>query len=123
MGKDRATGVSISRVLSRILYLITRNVFPCNCRCIVVYSGIHYDAATLSPIKDAPPDFHQTVFPIVSLYRHRMPINADLCLPKMSGDKSDPILLAATKLADILRQKRAFTNTATFDLKCEVCGI
>lgn len=35
-------------------------------RCILVYSGIHYDAATLSPTKDAPPDFHQTVFPIVS---------------------------------------------------------
>jgi len=73
-------------------------------RCVLMYSGIHYDAATLSPIKDAPLDFHQTVFPIVS------------------GDKSDPILLAATKLADILRQKKAFTNTATFDLKCEVCG-
>jgi len=73
-------------------------------RCILVYSGIHYDAATLSPIKDAPPDFHQTVFPIVS------------------RDSSDPILVAAKKLADILRQKKAFTNTATFDLKCEDCG-
>jgi ubiquitin thioesterase OTU1 len=73
-------------------------------RCILVYSGIHYDAATLSPTKDAPPDFHQTVFPI------------------MSGDKSDPALVAAQKLADILRQKRAFTNISTFDLKCLDCG-
>lgn len=31
------------------------------------------------------------------------------------------MLTAAQKLADILRQKKAFTNTATFDLKCEVC--
>lgn len=73
-------------------------------RCVLVYSGIHYDAATLSPIKDAPPDFHQTVFPIVS------------------RENSDPILVAGTKLANILRQKKAFTNTATFDLKCEDCG-
>lgn len=38
----------------------------------------------------------------------------------MSGDKSDPALVAAQKLADILRQKRAFTNISTFDLKCLV---
>jgi ubiquitin thioesterase OTU1 len=86
-----------------------------------VYSGIHYDAATLSPIKDAPPDFHQTVFPIVSSVR-RSPIQYVLMHIKLSGDNTDPILVAATKLADILRQKKAFTNTATFDLKCEVCG-
>jgi len=73
-------------------------------RCVLVYSGIHYDAATLSPMRDAPPDFHQTLFPIVS------------------ADKSDPVLVAAQKLADILRQKKAFTNTSTFDLKCSDCG-
>lgn len=39
---------------------------------------------------------------------------------QLSGDGSDPILVAAQKLADILRQKKAFTNTSTFDLKCEV---
>ncbi|KZP19562.1 OTU-domain-containing protein [Athelia psychrophila] len=73
-------------------------------RCILIYSGIHYDAATLSPIKDAPADFHQTVFPI------------------MTAEKSDPMLVAGQRLADILRKKKAFTNTATFDLKCEDCG-
>ncbi|KIK57681.1 hypothetical protein GYMLUDRAFT_45846 [Collybiopsis luxurians FD-317 M1] len=73
-------------------------------RCIVVYSGIHYDAATLAPMVDAPADWHQTMFPITST------------------DTSDSILVAAKKLADILRSKKAYTNTATFDLKCEVCG-
>ena len=34
-------------------------------RCIVIYSGIHYDAATLAPSPDAPAEWHQTVFPIV----------------------------------------------------------
>ncbi|KIJ69014.1 hypothetical protein HYDPIDRAFT_172511 [Hydnomerulius pinastri MD-312] len=73
-------------------------------RCIVVYSGIHYDAATMAPTADAPPEWHQTVFPITA------------------ADSSDPILEAAKKLATILRERRAFTNMATFDLKCEQCG-
>ncbi|KAF8447516.1 hypothetical protein L210DRAFT_3440836 [Boletus edulis BED1] len=73
-------------------------------RCIVVYSGIHYDAATLAPMEGAPDEWHQSIFPITS------------------ADTSDPVLEAATKLATILRERKAFTNTATFDLKCEQCG-
>ncbi|GJE90719.1 OTU-domain-containing protein [Phanerochaete sordida] len=73
-------------------------------RCVLVYSGIHYDAATIAPILDAPDDFHQTVVP-------REGEDAD----------SDPILAAAKKLADKLRAKRAYTNTATFDLRCQIC--
>ncbi|KAJ7063450.1 hypothetical protein C8F01DRAFT_1209733 [Mycena amicta] len=56
-------------------------------RCIILYSGIHYDAASLAPMR-----------------------NAD-------------ILAAGKRLSDILRAKRKFTNTSTFDLKCEQCGI
>lgn len=41
----------------------------------------------------------------------------------MTADKSDPMLVAGQRLADILRKKKAFTNTATFDLKCEVRAI
>ncbi|KAL5489750.1 OTU1 [Sanghuangporus weigelae] len=75
-------------------------------RCILIYSGIHYDAASLSPMADAPPDFHQTVFPIEG---------EDL--------STDRILRAASELVDKLRAKRAYTNTATFDLRCEVCKV
>lgn len=71
-------------------------------RCVLIYSGIHYDAATIAPILDVPDDFHQTRIPIQS-----------------EGD-DDPILVATKKLADKLRAKRAYTNTATFDLKCQV---
>jgi len=73
-------------------------------RCILIYSGIHYDAASLAPVTDAPNEWHQTLFPV----------NA--------SNDSDPILIAAKKLATILRGKKAFTNTSTFDLKCEECG-
>ncbi|RDB21150.1 putative ubiquitin thioesterase otu1 [Hypsizygus marmoreus] len=76
-------------------------------RCILIYSGIHYDAATLAPMVDAPGEWHQTVFPVQS---------------SGTSAEEDSVLVAAKKLADILRAKKAFTNTATFDLKCEVCG-
>ncbi|KAI6036305.1 hypothetical protein BKA83DRAFT_25937 [Pisolithus microcarpus] len=72
-------------------------------RCILIYSGIHYDAATLSPMVGAPAEWDQTVFPI------------------MSTGEDDPVVEAGKKLAAILREKRAFTNIATFDLKCEIC--
>ena len=72
-------------------------------RCILIYSGIHYDAATIAPILEAPDEFHQTLIAVES-----------------EGDR-DPVLVAAKKLADILRAKKAYTNTATFDLKCQVC--
>ena len=73
-----------------------------NVRCILLYSGIHYDAVSAAPMIEAPDEWHQTLFPIVG------------------SDDSDPILVAAKKLADTLRAKKAYTNTATFDLKCEV---
>ncbi|RXW22319.1 hypothetical protein EST38_g3511 [Candolleomyces aberdarensis] len=74
-------------------------------RALVVYSGIHYDALSFSPMEEAPDEWHQTLFPI-----------------KDGSDESDSILVAAKKLADSLRAKKAFTNTATFDLRCEQCG-
>ncbi|KAG6867031.1 hypothetical protein C0991_003949 [Blastosporella zonata] len=73
-------------------------------RCILVYSGIHYDAATLASVPDAPGEWHQTMF------------------PAGTDDDHDPVMVAAKKLADVLRAKKAFTNTSTFDLKCEICG-
>lgn len=45
----------------------------------------------------------------------------NVTLVQMAADDNDPILHAAKKLAKILRERGAFTNIATFDLKCEVC--
>ncbi|KAI0819116.1 OTU-domain-containing protein [Irpex lacteus] len=72
-------------------------------RTILIYSGIHYDAATIAPILDAPDDFHQTV------------------IPRVKDGDDDPALVSAKKLADKLRAKRAYTNTSTFDLRCQIC--
>ncbi|RPD66118.1 OTU-domain-containing protein [Lentinus tigrinus ALCF2SS1-7] len=72
-------------------------------RAIVIYSGIHYDATSVAPMLDAPDDFHQTIM-------------------SKGTEEEDEMLQAAKKLADALRAKRAYTNTATFDLKCQICG-
>lgn len=70
-------------------------------RCILIYSGIHYDALSLSPSKGAPDEFHTTVFPV----------------------HDDSVLDAARKLVEGLKGRHYFTDTATFDLRCGVCGI
>ncbi|KLT43253.1 OTU-domain-containing protein [Cutaneotrichosporon oleaginosum] len=70
-------------------------------RCLLVYSGIHYDAMTLSPMPAAPPSFHTTVFPL-----------------------SDAAVMdAARTLVQRLKAKKYYTDTANFDLRCGVCGI
>ncbi|KAI9861488.1 MAG: ubiquitin-specific protease otu1 [Vezdaea acicularis] len=75
-------------------------------RCILVYSGIHYDAIALSPsdpphkIALAPPDFDTKIF-----------------------DTSDEMILQkAVELCRILRDKHYFTDTAKFSLRCNICG-
>lgn len=70
-------------------------------RCILVYSGIHYDAVTLSPLPTSPPAFHTTVFPVY--------------------DTS--LLDAAERLVSQLRAKHYYTDTANFDLRCAICRV
>ncbi len=73
-------------------------------RALLVYSGIHYDAAVLAPEPDAPQEFCASVVPA-------------------SGAEGERVLGALQALATKLRAKRAYTNTATFDLKCEVRAV
>ena len=70
-------------------------------RALLIYSGIHYDAAVLAPDPDAPQEFCASVVPAV-------------------GAEGDRVLEALGALATKLRAKRAYTNTATFDLRCQV---
>ncbi|BEI86209.1 hypothetical protein CcaverHIS002_0604960 [Cutaneotrichosporon cavernicola] len=70
-------------------------------RCLLVYSGIHYDAMTLSPMEVAPTSFHTTVFPVTDT----------------------AVMDAARKMVDKLKGRKYYTDTANFDLKCNVCGI
>lgn len=65
-------------------------------RCILVYSGIHYDAATLAPMPDAEPEWHQTVFPIV---RSSLLIPFPLLSPQLSYPILAPFCLFLSPLA------------------------
>ena len=75
-------------------------------RCILVYSGIHYDAIALSPsdaphkTAHAPPEFDTTIF-----------------------DAQDLVLLeGAVELCRVLQGKHYYTDTAAFNVRCNVCG-
>lgn len=75
-------------------------------RCILVYSGIHYDTIALSPSDApynkayAPPDFDTKMF-----------------------DSADTVVLeGATELCRILQGKHYFTDTAKFSIRCNICG-
>lgn len=75
-------------------------------RCILVYSGIHYDTIALSPSDPpykrayAPPEFDTKIFD--------------------SSDES--VLHKAVELCKVLQGKHYFTDTAKFNVKCNVCG-
>ncbi|KAK4697117.1 ubiquitin thioesterase OTU1, partial [Lecanoromycetidae sp. Uapishka_2] len=75
-------------------------------RCILVYSGIHYDTIALSPSDPphthayAPPDFDTKMF-----------------------DSADPVVLeGAIELCRILQKKHYYTDTAGFSVRCNICG-
>lgn len=75
-------------------------------RCILVYSGIHYDTIALSPSDPpytqslTPPDFDTRVF----------------------DSDDDVILEKAVALCRILQGKHYYTDTASFNIRCNVCG-
>ncbi|KAL9092381.1 MAG: hypothetical protein Q9159_000889 [Coniocarpon cinnabarinum] len=75
-------------------------------RCILVYSGIHYDAVALSPNdrlgfgRKAEPEDDVKVF----------------------EGSDDIVLAAAMELCGKLREKHYYTDTSNFAIKCNICG-
>lgn len=76
-------------------------------RCIIVYSGIHYDTIVQSPSDyphtkaDSPPEFDQRVW----------------------DTDDDDILLKALELCKKLQDKHYFTDTGGMPIKCNICGV
>lgn len=75
-------------------------------RCVLVYSGIHYDTIALSPSDPpyahayAPPEFDTKVF-----------------------DALDPLVLEKSlELCRVLQGKHYYTDTASFSIRCNTCG-
>jgi len=78
-------------------------------RVLLVYAGIHYDALTASFVAESDAQW---------------PYRDDaLAFDVLSFDASDDsVLIAAQAIADQLRKAHAYTDTATFTLKCGDCG-
>ncbi|KAL9610479.1 MAG: hypothetical protein Q9167_004819 [Letrouitia subvulpina] len=74
-------------------------------RCILVYSGIHYDTIALSP-SDAPFD-HADASPDFDT--------------KMFDSADDAILERAIELCRQLQSMHYFTDTAKFNILCNIC--
>lgn len=68
-------------------------------RCIVVYSGIHYDTIALNPFDSSP--------------------ESD---KKMFDTADDVILASALELCQMLKGKGYYTDTAAFKIRCKQCG-
>jgi ubiquitin thioesterase OTU1 len=75
-------------------------------RCIVVWSGIHYDTIALSPSE--PPYTHAALPPD--------------CDVKVFSAHDDLILEKALELCAILKERHYYTDTNAFTIKCNVCG-
>ncbi|KAJ6115117.1 hypothetical protein N7486_000895 [Penicillium sp. IBT 16267x] len=75
-------------------------------RCIVVYSGIHYDVLALSP-SDPP------------YTRANSSAHGDTKI----FDAIDPVVLEKAKeLCRVLQSKHYYTDTAGFSVRCNTCG-
>lgn len=69
-------------------------------RCIVLYSGIHYDRISFAMDLGYPPEFDTT---------------------KWSTDDNQ-VLEKAIELAQKLNRKHYYTDTTDFIITCQVCG-
>lgn len=75
-------------------------------RCVVVYSGIHYDALALSP--SAPPHTHADSF----------------AEDTKIFDAIDPVVLEkAREMCQVLKSKHYYTDTSGFLVRCNTCGL
>ncbi|OOQ86882.1 putative OTU-like cysteine protease [Penicillium brasilianum] len=75
-------------------------------RCIVVYSGIHYDVLTLCP--SDPPYTHANLF---------APNDTKIF------DAADPVVVEKAKeMCRVLQSKHYYTDTAGFLVRCNTCG-
>lgn len=76
-------------------------------RCILVYSGIHYDVCAVAPYSGADPDKDKKVFEVL----------------RVEGDEIDGGALdGAKQLCKTLQGRHYYTDTHGFALKCNQCG-
>ncbi|KAK5172875.1 ubiquitin-specific protease otu1 [Saxophila tyrrhenica] len=75
-------------------------------RCILVYSGIHYDVCAVTPYTGSDPEFDRKVFDVIKAAEEEMDGGA---------------LEAARELCKVLQGRHYFTDTHGFTVKCNQC--
>ena len=74
---------------------------------LLIYSGIHYDAVTFTPLEPSASDCY--------------PYNLDYDQTQFSRTNEAFALAGTLDLARKLKAKHYYTDTAGFALRCEVC--
>ncbi|KAI9643480.1 ubiquitin-specific protease otu1 [Ciborinia camelliae] len=69
-------------------------------RCVLIYSGIHYDMLALSPFSSSPEN--------------------DV---RIFDSSDDTIIIKAVELCSKLKEKHYFTDTGRMAIKCNTCGV
>ncbi|PPJ57718.1 hypothetical protein CBER1_00206 [Cercospora berteroae] len=77
-------------------------------RCILVYSGIHYDVCAVTAYSGADPVYDRKVFDVMHLQDNE----------EIDGGA----LVAALQLCRVLQDRHYFTDTHGFALRCGTCG-
>lgn len=77
-------------------------------RCILVYSGIHYDVVALSPGAGLSPDGDRKVFDVARI--------------EGMEDEDGGALEGARELCRVLQGRHYYTDTQGFDVRCNDCG-
>lgn len=77
-------------------------------RCILVYSGIHYDVLAVTPFAGASPEFDRKIFQVA----------------KLGDDEEEDggALEGARELCKGLQARHYYTDTHAFDIRCNACG-
>jgi len=101
MSKQDMSSATVSSLL--FILLISGESYPN--RCILIYSGIHYDSLAFSYASEVP-DLDVTVFQII---------------PASEPDYA-AILKAAKQMTQDLKKRGYNVDTATFNIVCEQCG-
>lgn len=77
-------------------------------RCILVYSGIHYDVIALNPVPGGDPEMDRKVFEVARI--------------EGMDDEDGGALEGARELCKVLQGRHYFTDTKGFSIKCGICG-
>lgn len=77
-------------------------------RCILVYSGIHYDVIACNPAATGPPELDRKVFEVARI--------------EGMEDEDGGALEGARELCRVLQQRHYYTDTQGFAIKCNSCG-